>query len=62
MTPWDVLVEARTPMRVIPQTEAELERRRAVHESGHALAAVRLGIPFSFVTIAAENPHIHRLL
>jgi hypothetical protein len=41
--------------------EAELERRRAAfHEAGHALAALRLDIPFKFVTIAADNPCIRR--
>jgi hypothetical protein len=37
----------------------ELERRRAVHESGHALAAIRLGIPFKFITIDGD-PRIRR--
>jgi hypothetical protein len=37
----------------------ELKRRCAFHESGHVLAAVRLGIPIKFVTIA-DRPHLRR--
>jgi hypothetical protein len=40
-------------------SRTELERRCAFHESGHVLAAVRLGIPIKFVTIA-DRPHLHR--
>jgi hypothetical protein len=37
----------------------ELERT-AYHESGHTVAAVRLGIPIKRVTIADDQPHLHR--
>jgi hypothetical protein len=39
---------------------SSLEHRRAVHEGGHVVAALRLGIPISSVTIAAGKPHVHR--
>ena len=38
----------------------ELKRRCAFHESGHVLAAVRLGIPIKFVTIADRGRHLRR--
>ena len=36
-------------------------RRIAIHEAGHVVAAIALRIPIKSVTIARENPHMHRL-
>jgi hypothetical protein len=37
-----------------------LRERRAIHESGHAVAAIMFGIPIIAVSIAADRPHLHR--
>jgi hypothetical protein len=38
----------------------DLRRRCAVHESGHATAALAFGIPLVSVSIADGNPHVRR--
>ncbi len=39
---------------------ANLIERTAIHEAGHATAALALGIPINSVTIADDKPHLHR--
>jgi hypothetical protein len=38
----------------------DLRRRCAIHEAGHATAALAFGIPIIRVTIANDMPHLHR--
>ena len=38
----------------------DLRRRCAIHEAGHAVAALAYAIPLVSVTIAADRPHLHR--
>jgi hypothetical protein len=37
-----------------------LERRAAIHEASHTIAAINFGIPIIRVTIADGQPHLHR--
>jgi ATP-dependent Zn protease len=37
-----------------------MRKRLAIHESGHAIAAITLGLPIVAVTIADGDPHVHR--
>ncbi len=37
-----------------------LQRRCAIHEAGHATAALAFGIPIIAVSIADDRPHLHR--
>jgi hypothetical protein len=38
----------------------ETTRREAIHEAGHATAAILYGIPIIAVTITGDRPHLHR--
>ena len=38
----------------------DLRRRCAIHEAGHAVAALAYAIPLVSITIAADRPHLHR--
>jgi hypothetical protein len=38
----------------------DLRRRCAIHEAGHAVAALAFGIPIIAVSIADDRPHLHR--
>jgi hypothetical protein len=44
----------------VATTSVGLRQRRAVHEAGHAVAALAFRIPIVLVTIAAAVPHLHR--
>lgn len=37
-----------------------VRERTAIHESGHAMAALVFGIPIIAVSIADDHPHLHR--
>jgi hypothetical protein len=39
---------------------ATIRERTAVHESGHVVAALALGVPIISVSIDADIPHLHR--
>ena len=38
----------------------DLRRRCAIHEAGHAVAALAFAIPIIRVSIADDRPHLHR--